>query len=263
MAALLVAGPVTAAPSDLPDLDLATQATVSLDHSDAPADGYYQRTGAWIIRPAATYHPPAPVAVTLSTPLILFHGDAPYQGVSIGDLTIAVQTARRLSHEAAVGAGAAWTLPTASFAGAAVMASQLAGDSYRYFDGGHVAQLHGDLRWHTSQITAQLQVGVEDYVISDWPDQLLVRVGAALTVHIRRVDASIAGVVLTDRLDEQYDEGADAAGAVTGALAAPAALIAAGAVAGLHATAHLGSADRSIPPTSWTMGVDLTIPVTW
>lgn len=248
----LAAAPADA-PLDQPDLDAASRVVAIVDGQVLDVDRY-ETTAPLLLLLAGTARVASGVAVAASAPVLAATG-----GVGVGNLTLGALYARPLDATTAVGVGTAVTVPTATFARPAVVAHALPRESYRYFADGTVAQLHGDARWRHGALTVQGQVGIEHYLVTDWRDQTLVRAALAVTLRGRRALGVLEGTLLTDALDEEYDEGHDVVGATSLGLRVPVS----GGALGAHLTYQRSYEVSYATGQQWQIGFDASLPMRW
>lgn len=236
-------------PLDQPDLDGGTAVRAVLDVQRVTTSAYDPAVVAPILTVAATAQVgPVTLGAQLPTLLVIY----------VGDVTASAQYARPVTACVVAGLGAAWTVPSTTIAKAGGLAHALPRDAHRFFDRGHVAQLHGDVRWQAGDLTVQGQLGVDDYLIADWRDQLLLRAALAATVAVApRWWLTVEGTALSDVIDEEWDEGADLVGSASLAVRTR---VRSG-VVGVHGVGHHSVADGVVPADTWALGVDAAFPV--
>lgn len=254
---VLAAAPAAAAPGDAPldqpDLDTASSFSAVVDGQILAVDRY--TTSAPVLVLLATSMRLAPgVALAVSAPLGVSE-----DGAGIGNLTFGAQYARPVTCHATAGVGVALTTAAASTGSADAVAHALPREAFRYFDDGSVLQVHGDARWRRGPLTVQGQLGIEDYVMPAWRDQVLVRAALALTLAGRVARGTLEGTLLTDALDEEYDEGHDVVGAVTLGGRTP---VGGGAI-GVHVTYQRSYPLSIATGNQWQVGFDAAFPTRW
>lgn len=241
------------APLDQPDLDAASRVVVVADGQTLAHEPYGGAPPLLLLLLATTARLAPGVVVAVSAPL------AAGGGAGLGNLTLGALYAQPVDAATTVGVGAAWTAPTAIFAHAGRIAHAMPREAYRYFEDGSVAQLHGDARWRRGALAVQGQLGLEHYLVTDWRDQTLVRAALAITLRGRLAVGTLEGTLLTDALDEEYDEGHDVVGATSLGVRVP---ISGGAL-GVHVTYQRSYEVWSTGGQQWQFGFDASFPVRW